>query len=105
MVARRHPVIRKAARVTSYVFRRRALPRRPGAVSLMLALVASIGGCGSVRLNPDPEVAPSANVERVWAAPLSTVSANQASSKSSNFGASTVRRRERRAHRPTTYPH
>ena len=47
----------------------------------MLALVASIGGCGSVRLNPDPEVAPSANVERVWAAPLSIVSANQASSK------------------------
>ena len=81
MVATRHPVVRKAAQFTSDVFRRLAVPRRPGAVCLMLALVASIGGCGSVRLNPDPEVAPSANVERVWAAPLSIVSANQASSK------------------------
>ena len=57
MVATRHPVIRKAARVTSYVFRRgRALYRAaPGRCGFPDApLVASIGGCcfGSLESRP-----------------------------------------------------
>ena len=102
MVATRQPLFRKAARVTRLgvpslemhnragtrcrandIPRRtsRTIAQRSSAVFLMLPLVASLGGCASLRLNPDPEVAPSGNVDRVWAPPLSITNANEAASK------------------------
>ena len=47
----------------------------------MLALAASAGGCASLRLNPDPEVAPSGNVARVWTPSRSISVANEAAPK------------------------
>ena len=106
MVATRQPLFRKAARVTRLGLpglemhnragtrcqanhiaprRSRTIARRSNAVFLMfvqmLALAASAGGCGFLRLNPDPEVAPSADVTRVWRPPTSITVANEAGPK------------------------
>lgn len=43
---------------------------------LALALVPSMG-CGSIHLNPDPEVAPSEKAENVWTPPPSTEALNR----------------------------
>ena len=58
----------------------RTIARCSNAVLLMLTLAASLGGCGSLRLNPDPEVAPSGNLDRVWMPPPSIKRANEAAS-------------------------
>jgi len=47
---------------------------------LALAVVCAVG-CGSIRLNPEPEVAPSGNVARAWPPPQSITVANEAASK------------------------
>jgi outer membrane protein len=41
------------------------------AVLLILAFAASLGGCASFHFEPDAEVAPSGNVDRVWTPPAS----------------------------------
>jgi outer membrane protein len=51
------------------------------AVFLTLVLAAWLGGCASFRFEPDPEVAPSGNVDRVWMPPPSIRLANQDASK------------------------
>jgi hypothetical protein len=38
---------------------------------LTVAVLSSASGCGSLRLNPDPEIAPSRTAERAWTPPLS----------------------------------
>jgi outer membrane protein len=104
VVATRQPLFRKAAGVTRLGLpsfetradtrcqandivprRSRTIARRSNAVFLMfvqmLALAASAGGCAALRFNPDPEVAPSGNVDRVWAAPRYISDANEAVSK------------------------
>ena len=51
------------------------------AFSALLALLVSLGGCASLRLTPDPEVAPSPRVDRIWSPPLSIGSANEGAAK------------------------
>jgi len=53
----------------------------PEAVFVTLMLAASLGGCASYHLQPDPEVAPSGNVDRVWMPPPSIRIADQDASK------------------------
>ena len=48
---------------------------------LPLAILLSVGSCASLRLNPDPEVAPSGRVDRVWSPPLSISATNEAAAK------------------------
>ena len=55
------------------------------AVLLTLTLAASLGGCDSLRLNPDPEVAPPGNVDHAWIAPPSIKQANEAASAAENL--------------------
>jgi len=50
-------------------------------VLLPLAILAFVGSCGSLRLNPDPEVAPSGDSARVWTPPQSVRVANEAAPK------------------------
>jgi outer membrane protein len=50
-----------------------------------LAIVVFVASCGSLRLNPDPEVAPSGNFARVWTPPRSVSAANQAAPKLSEL--------------------
>jgi outer membrane protein len=45
-------------------------------VPLTLALLASLGGCGSLQLNPDQEIAPSQKADQVWTPPLSITQPN-----------------------------
>jgi len=47
----------------------------------MLTISAFVGSCGSLRLNPDPEIAPSGNVARAWTPPQSISVANEFSPK------------------------
>jgi outer membrane protein len=51
------------------------------AVFLTLILAASLAGCVSFRFEPDAEVAPSGNVDRVWKPPPSITLADQDASK------------------------
>jgi outer membrane protein len=51
------------------------------AVFVTLMLAASLGGCASYRFEPDPEVAPSGSVDRVWMPPPSTRLVDQEASK------------------------
>src|SRR5216684_517885 len=48
---------------------------------LPLATLLFMGSCGLLRLNPDPEVAPSGRVDRVWSPPLSISAANETAAK------------------------
>jgi hypothetical protein len=48
---------------------------------LPLAILLAVGSCGSIRLNPDPEVAPSGSSARVWTPSQSINVANQAAPK------------------------
>jgi outer membrane protein len=48
---------------------------------LRFAILVSVVGCGSLRLNPDPEVAPSVRVESVWNPPTSISATNEAAAK------------------------
>jgi outer membrane protein TolC len=58
------------------------IPRLTWITILALAiLVFAGGGCGSLRLNPDPEVAPSANVAHLWRPPASVTVVNEAAPK------------------------
>src|SRR5260370_41707590 len=50
-------------------------------VLLPLAILVFITSCGSLRLNPDPDVAPSGDSARVWPAPPSITIANQSAPK------------------------
>ena len=50
-------------------------------VLLPLAMLVFITSCASLRLNPDPEVAPSGDSARVWTAPPSITVANQSAPK------------------------
>ena len=43
---------------------------------LALLLLVALGGCGSLHLNPDPEVAPSERVDAVWTPPHSVTQLN-----------------------------
>ena len=54
-----------------------AKPKQIAALALAL-LVCAETGCGSFRLNPDPEVAPSGNVAHQWRPPASVAVANEA---------------------------
>ena len=47
-------------------------------LSLALAIVVSVLGCGSVHLDRDPDIAPAANVDRIWIPPQSVSVANVA---------------------------
>src|SRR5690242_12270632 len=51
------------------------------AVFVTLMLAASLGGCASYRFEPDPEVAPSGSVDRVWMPPPSIRLIDQEASK------------------------
>src|SRR5215469_10371244 len=55
----------------------RAVARASCSLSLALALVVAVAGCGSIHLDRDPDIAPAANVDRVWIPPQS-VSATHA---------------------------
>jgi len=48
---------------------------------LPLTIPLWVGGCASLRLNPDAEVAPSARVDRVWSPPQSITATNEATAK------------------------
>ncbi len=48
---------------------------------LPLATLLFMGSCGLLRLNPDPEVAPSGRADRVWSPPLSIRAANETAAK------------------------
>ncbi|MGO9057305.1 MAG: TolC family protein, partial [Candidatus Binataceae bacterium] len=47
-------------------------------LSLALALVVSLAGCGSIHLDRDPDIAPAASVDRIWIPPQSVRVANVA---------------------------
>src|SRR5690348_5307937 len=49
------------------------------AVFVTLMLAASLGGCASYRFEPDPEVAPSGSVDRVWMPPSTRLVDQEAS--------------------------
>jgi outer membrane protein len=51
------------------------------AALVTLTLISSLDGCAALRLNPDPELAPSQSVDRVWIAPSSVISGNEAASQ------------------------
>ena len=59
-------------------------PRTPARCShtlfLALALLIFVPSCGSLRLNPDPELAPTASVARPWSPPSSVKIAKEAAS-------------------------
>src|SRR5271165_1401502 len=52
---------------------------------LSLAILAFIGSCASLHLNPDPEVAPSGDSARVWSPPQSIGVANEVAPKLSEL--------------------
>lgn len=54
----------------------RKLIRLSSFVLLLLAALVFIGSCSLVRLNPDPEIAPSARIDRAWSPPVSVTVAN-----------------------------
>jgi outer membrane protein len=55
----------------------REFARSSSLVLLTLAILAFVESCGSFRLTPDPEVAPSGRVDRVWSPPLSVSGTNE----------------------------
>jgi outer membrane protein len=69
-------VIRHIPRVAVREFARHA-----SAMFLPLAILVFAASCGSLRLNPDPEVAPSGSFTRVWAPSRSISVANEAAPK------------------------
>ena len=56
----------------------RASLRLTCSLSLALAIVVSVLGCGSVHIDRDPDIAPAANVDRIWIPPQSVSVANVA---------------------------
>jgi outer membrane protein TolC len=52
---------------------------------LTFAVLSSVPGCGSLHLNPDPEVAPSPDFTRVWNPSRSISAANEAAPKLSEL--------------------
>jgi outer membrane protein len=48
---------------------------------LPLATLLFMGSCGLLRLNPDPEVAPSVRVDRIWSVPPSISATTEATTK------------------------
>jgi outer membrane protein len=77
------PVFRGATLVEQ-TLRLRGVPnfvRSSSWVLWPLAILVFLGSCGSLRLNPDPEVAPSGTFARVWAPSRSISVANQAAPK------------------------
>ncbi len=62
--------------IPQVVMRARA---RPGySLSPALALVVLVAGCGSIHLDRDPDIAPAANVDRIWIPPQSVRVSNLA---------------------------
>jgi outer membrane protein len=59
----------------------RGFVRPSYSLSLAIALAVSVLGCGSIHLNPDPDIAPTANVDRAWIAPRSVTIADVAAAK------------------------
>ncbi len=55
----------------------RSIVRSSYFLTLGLVLMV-VGGCGSIHLDRDPDVAPAANVDRVWSPPQSVSAANTA---------------------------
>jgi outer membrane protein len=55
------------------------------AVFMTLALAVWLGGCASSRFEPDPELSPSGNVDRVWMPPPSITLADQDAAKLQNL--------------------
>ena len=56
----------------------RAIVRLSFSLRLGLALMVSVAGCASIHLDRDPDIAPAANVDRVWSPPQSVITANGA---------------------------
>jgi hypothetical protein len=54
-------------------------------LALTFAVLSSVPGCGSLHLNPDPEVAPSPDFTRVWSPSQSISVANEAAPKLSEL--------------------
>jgi len=54
---------------------------RSSPLILLVAIFAFVGGCNSLRLNPDREIAPSGDVAHPWTPPRSANVANEASPK------------------------
>ncbi len=50
-------------------------------LTVIIALAASLGGCSSIDLRPDTDVAPSRNAEHVWIAPASAASSIDSASQ------------------------
>jgi outer membrane efflux protein len=75
--------------VTNPIYRVSCAPRyfSQAVLGLLLtfAVLSSVPGCGSLRLNPDPEVAPSPNFTRVWSPSGSVSAANEAAPKLSEL--------------------
>lgn len=75
----------------------RTIVQRSYSGLLALAILVYMGGCGSLRLDPDPELAPSGNVDRSWTPPRPVIIANEAEPKLEelrNFGGSNARPRQ-----------
>ena len=73
-------ITRKAIRRIPWVALRE-FARHVSAMLLLLVTLVFAASCGSLRLNPDPEVAPSGSVARVWAPSGSITVANEAAPK------------------------
>ncbi len=56
----------------------RAIAQPACSLSLALVLVVAVAGCGSIHLDRDPDIAPAANVDRIWIPPQSVRVANAA---------------------------
>lgn len=56
----------------------RAIVRLSFSLRLGLVLMVSVAGCASIHLDRDPDIAPAANVDRVWSPPQSVSAANGA---------------------------
>jgi outer membrane protein len=76
------PAIRRPKQVTNVPWSAtREFVRSVFTAFLPLATLLFMGSCGLLRLNPDPEVAPSVRVDRVWSAPPSISATNEATTK------------------------
>src|SRR5262245_1715901 len=55
------------------------------AIFLVMAMTATLGACDALRLDPDRELAPAGNVDRVWIPPPSIKTASEAGSYVENL--------------------